>query len=1171
MIFEKNSLIDKSYDILVSHEEISDVCETIKKGFSPIYVSGVSSVHKSVLACVVQNYLDSDDATLIVCENEANARRICDDINMLAGGTYALVYPAKNITLLATEGVSREYEYQRLNVLYTLAMGRCKFVCTSIEALSQATIPKQFLLEKVITLKSGDIIETNSFSHLLVGMGYSRCAKVDGVSQFSIRGSIIDIFPVSESYPIRIELWGDEIDSITYFDVESQRRTDSADMIAIPPASEVLFESKEVFSDKIRSLCKGLRSKKADIIRNKLERDASKVDEGLTLYNIDKYISLAYEGQHYLVDYLPKDSVIMISEYRNCIETSKAVLKQHKDDIDMLYEMGELCKGLSGYIASFEEIMKRVHMSDSSRKLVLLDSFMRQVNEVGFKKLININAYGSSAWGGEMRQLSEDLHSYISKGYAVMLLAGSKKTLPIIANDLQESGIACDVLTENISLMSGRTLVTDGCLSGGFDFPSIKLAFITQAKAMVSKRKLKKKEKGSEILALSDIVSGDLVVHALHGIGKFVGIKKLELEGVTKDYITIQYAGTDVLYVPVTQLDLISRYIGPGGDNNIKLNKLSSNDWQKTRARVRKAVKDMAVELTALYAKRSQTKGFAFSCDDDLQSDFEMRFDYTETDDQLRSIYEIKTDMEKDIPMDRLLCGDVGVGKTEVAFRAACKCMLDGKQCALLCPTTVLAWQHYQSAIKRFEHFPVKIELLSRFRSRKEQLDVIKQLKAGTVDMVIGTHRLVQKDVEFKDLGLAIIDEEQRFGVAHKEKFKKAFTGVDVLMLSATPIPRTLNMAMSGIRDMSVIEEPPIDRYPVQTFVIEHDMGIITQAIAKELKRGGQVYYIHNRIDTIEQCAGNLRSLLPDARIAVAHGQIGEENLSDIWQQLLTRELDILVCTTIIETGVDVPNVNTLIIEDSDKMGLSQLYQLRGRVGRSNRRAYAYFTFKRDKVITEIAAQRLDAIREFTQFGSGFKIAMRDLEIRGAGNILGGQQHGHMDAVGYDMYIRMLNEALAEESGQPIPQKPEDCLIDLQIEAHIPPEYIEDLSGRLEAYRKIAAISTKEDSEDLIDEFIDRYGDPPKSILGLITVSLVRNMAMKVGITEITQRKGKLVIFIKSMDLMQLQALVAVYDDDIKVSSIENKTAIAITIKKGQSIVETMKKAVEVLHSTISG
>ena len=995
----------------------------------------------------------------------------------------------------------------------------------------------------------------------LIAAGYTRCDKVESPSQFSVRGSIADIFPVQEKMPVRMELWDDEIDSFAYFDPETQRRTEQIDELIIPPAGEVLFNSADALVQKINALSAGVRGKRTELVRSNLAKDADNVSNSVSLANIDKYLPLAYDKPALIFDYLKPDSPVLFSEFHSCCEKAKAIQSQFNEDVKILLEEGELCRGLDGYIAEFESI------SETAVKFpcVLMDTFLR-TNDIRCKKLWTMTAYQTAPWGGEIRQLSEDLRSFIDRNYSVIVLAGSEKTLPIIAEDLRNDGIPCDIMTEETTLTKGRVLITTGCLSSGYDYPDIKTALITQAKAMSSKRKLKKKKKGEEIKSLADIAPGDLVVHALHGIGRFEGIRKLELEGITKDYITIKYAGTDVLYVPVTQMDLISRYIGPRDDTGVKLNKLSSNEWQKTRSRVKKAVKDMADELIALYAKRSKTKGFAFSEDNDWQNDFEARFDYTETDDQLRCIEEIKQDMMKPTPMDRLLCGDVGFGKTEVAFRAAFKCMLDGKQCAVLVPTTVLAWQHYQSALKRFEHFPFKIELLSRFRTKKQQEEILKQVALGTVDMVIGTHRLVQKDVKFKDLGLAIIDEEQRFGVAHKERFKEAFTGVDVLTLSATPIPRTLNMAMSGIRDMSVIEEPPVDRYPVQTYVIEHNMGVIIQAINKELRRGGQVYYIHNRVETIDLCAAKIAELIPDARIAVAHGQLSEERLSDIWTELVDHEIDILVCTTIIETGVDVPNVNTLIIEDADNLGLSQLYQLRGRVGRSNRRAFAYFTFRRGKVLTEIASKRLDAIREFTQFGSGFRVAMRDLEIRGAGSILGGRQHGHMEAVGYDMYLQLLNEAIAEETGQTPPRTPEECLIDLQIEAHIPDDYIESLAGRLDAYRKIAAVSTKEESIDLLDEFIDRYGDPPKAIQGLVTVALTRNMAGKAGITEITQRSNTLLIYVKTAGMEQVQALVKAFGGRVSVNGSADKPYIAIKLTKTDRPVEIMQTAVETFY-----
>ena len=641
----------------------------------------------------------------------------------------------------------------------------------------------------------------------------------------------------------------------------------------------------------------------------------------------------------------------------------------------------------------------------------------------------------------------------------------------------------------------------------------------------------------------------------------FDGINKLEVGKITKDYIKIKYAKGDVLYVPVTQLDLVSKYIGPHEDDGrtVKLNKIGGKDWEKTRNKVRAAVKDMADQLIALYSKRQNSPGYAFSPDIDMQSDFERRFEYDETSDQLRAIDEIKGDMEKPYPMDRLLCGDVGFGKTEVALRAAFKCAADGKQCAILVPTTILAYQHYRTILKRFDGFPVEIEMLSRFRTPKEQEKILKNLKRGSLDIIVGTHRLVSKDVKFKDLGLLIVDEEQRFGVAQKEKLKELFPTVDVLTLSATPIPRTLNMAMTGIRDMSVIEEAPQDRYPVQTYVIEHDMGILCEAMEKELRRGGQVYYLHNRVESIESTAAKIKEMMPSARIAVAHGRMGEEELSEIWRDLLEGDIDILVCTTIIETGVDVPNCNTLIIEDADRLGLAQLHQIRGRVGRSTRRASAYFTFKRGKELSEIANRRLSAIREYTEFGSGFKIAMRDLEIRGAGNVLGAQQHGHMEAVGYDMYLQLLGEAVEEEKGEKPISRKKECLIDMQIDAHIPDNYIKSIPQRLAVYRRIADIKNTEDAEDVKDELRDRFGVIPQSVQGLIDVSLLRNTAAAKGIYEIGQKGNSVILYVNDIDTNTVLNLSSMMRGRVSIMDY-GKKHIAVKIADGQSPLDTLKE-----------
>ena len=1138
-------------------ESWKDIEKCIKSKISPVCATGLSHIHKAQFIYSIYN----ESPILVITESEAAAKKLCDDIAVMSGDeNYAVLFPSRELALTKVEGFSREYEHQRISALSKLRRGKSKVAAASIEAVMEPVIPKDVLKNSTIAIKSGAEVNLEELKTKLINMGYIRCDKVEGPSQFSVRGSIADIFPVQSAMPVRMEFWGDDVDSISYFDPETQRRTDSLESIEIAPAVETVTDRLSL-ADKIDSFAKSIKSRKSDIVKARLAEDSELLREGAEVQCIDKYIPLIYDKIPLIFDYF--NGITVFCEYVNAAEHAKGVTAQYNEDCKILLEEGELCKGLEGHYCELSDVLSET----SKGQQIFLSNFIQGLDRVGYKKIISFEALHNAPWGGEMRQLDEDLKSLCERGYRTMLIAGSEKTLPIIRQDLLDDGIKCDIAKEDSQCLPGRVLLMTGSLSGGYEYPENKTAVITQSKAASSKKKKKKHKKGEEIRSLSDITAGDLVVHSMHGIGRFAGIRKLELEGVTKDYITIQYAGKDVLYVPVTQLDMVSRYIGPRDDTGVKLNKLSSSEWQKTRNNVKRAVKDMAHELTALYAKREKSKGFAFLPDDEMQRDFESRFPYTETDDQLQSINEIKEDMERIRPMDRLLCGDVGFGKTEVAFRAAMKCVASGKQCAILAPTTVLAMQHFQTALRRFEHFPVTIELLSRFRTPKQQQEILKKLKKGLIDIIIGTHRLVQKDVEFKSLGLAIIDEEQRFGVAHKEKFKEHFTGVDMLTLSATPIPRTLNMAMSGIRDMSVIDEPPQDRHPVQTYVVEYNPGMLIQAINKELKRGGQVYYIHNRVETISSCAAKLQEWVPDARIAYAHGQMTEEAMSEIWRQLVEHEIDILVCTTIIETGVDVPNVNTLIIEDSDYFGLSQLYQLRGRVGRSNRRAFAYFTFRREKILTEVASKRLNAMREFTQFGSGFRIAMRDLEIRGAGSILGGRQHGHMESVGYDMYIRLLTEAIAEEKGEPV-KKAADCAVDIQIDAHIPENYIESLAQRLDIYKKIAAVQNEEDKMEMIDELIDRYGDPPKSVEGLINASLLRNTAASLGITEIQQRKENMIFYIERPSPEQIDAISSAYKGRVAFNCL-SKPYISVKLDRGQKPERLMESVLSVMKNAM--
>ncbi len=1099
-----------------SLESYGRMIDNIKNGRTPFLCVGLSAIHKANFIYAAQQ--DLNTPLLVLTQDDLAAARLATDLNAMAGSEeFALVFPSRDYSYRQMESVSGEYEQQRLGVLSRILQGEAPVIVASAQAASSRTVSPEALKQATFTISlDPDKNEAGSMEQLvsrLIAAGYVRRPQVDGVSQFAVRGGILDLFPPGETNPVRIEYWGDDIDTITYFELDSQRRTDSLDTLSVSPAGEVLFAEGELI-EKIKLLLDSLgHRKQTAAARETIEKDLEKLETGMELDSLDKYFPLTGKFTS-LLDYF-NHAPVFLSEYIDLKETLRAQWAQYQEDLKILFEEGQLAKGLDSFYLSPEMLEGKLQ----DHQEIYLETFAHG----GFgelKDVINLSPLQNSGWNGDLKLLKSDLDPLMEQGYCCCVFAGTDKAAQNLAADLSRLGLPASYEKDLKAIRYRKVIVLAGTLSTGFEYPEIRFSLTTTARAYSLPTKKPKKRKGEEIRSLSDLSPGDYVVHVTHGIGVFDGLHKLELQGVVKDYIKIKYAGSDILYVPVTQLDLVSKYIGPREDSHVKLNRLHSTEWQKTRQRVKKAVDEMADELIALYAKRMSVKGYAFSPDDELQRDFEDHFEYQETDDQLRCIKEIKEDMEKPVPMERLLCGDVGFGKTEVALRAAFKCVLDGKQCAILCPTTILAWQHYQTLTARMGNYPVNIELLSRFRSPKEQKEIMGKLERGLIDIIVGTHRLISKDIHFKDLGLAIIDEEQRFGVAHKERFKEMLASVDMLTLSATPIPRTLNMAMSGIRDMSVLEEPPQNRHPIQTYVLEHDTGVVIEALRKELRRGGQAYYLHNNTETIDACAGKIQQMIPEARIGIAHGKMSEEALSRVWRQLMEQEIDILVCTTIIETGVDVSNVNTLIIENADRMGLSQLYQLRGRVGRSSRRAYAYFTFQRGKVLTEVATKRLNAIREFTRFGSGFRIALRDLEIRGAGNILGTRQHGHMEAVGYDMYLRLLSEAVAEKRGEePEIKSTAECLVDIQLEAHIPEDYIENLSQRLDIYRKIASVRNEADSSDLIDELIDRFGDPPDAVKGLIDVALLRNTAAQFGFKEITQKGQMLHMIPEKLDV----------------------------------------------------
>ncbi len=1143
--------------ILDKLKDLRDYCElkeAAAKGAFPIVATGLSHIHKALIFSALLHSLGKKG--LIITATEAEASSLREDMESL--GLKSLLYPARDFMFRDISGASHEYEYARLDVLCRMTLGDFDVCISTIDAVLQYTLPPEVLSSRMFNIEDGGEIDIDLLTSRLISAGYRKCEQVEGPGQFAVRGGIIDIFTPGMSLPVRIELWDTEVDSISTFDTINQRRIDKLGAVRISPAREVLFDSEEALLDKLSALCKNLKPGSAAY--KNLEKCIDLISAGAPPSSYDRFILLAYTAPATLLDYLG-DGLIAVSESTNLKERCRTAQWQTEQDTLSLLEEGIIIPGHETFNMAWEDFLRRAEKA----KTIIFDTFSKGRYDINIHSLISFALRQSSPWGGSLDILKEDIAPVIDKGGACVIFAGIEKTASVLADDLRSSGIPAVYIKDPSSAENGLVTVTTGGLSNGFEFADGSFCVITRGKYSENRRILKKKSKNAkDVSSLEEIARGDYIVHAAHGIGIYDGVEKKTAGGVTKDYIKIKYAKGDMLYVPVTQLDLVSKYIGPREDGSVKLHRLGGTEWAKTKRRVKSAVKDLAKQLTKLYAQRMNVKGFAFSEDSDLQNDFERRFEFEETDDQLRSISEIKQDMEKPSPMDRLLCGDVGFGKTEVALRAAFKCTLDSKQCAILVPTTILALQHYQTITRRMQGMPVNIELLSRFRSPKQQKDIIKRIKSGEVDIVVGTHRMVSKDVVFKDLGLLIVDEEQRFGVAQKEKLKENFPSVDVLTLSATPIPRTLNMAMSGLRDMSVIEEAPQDRHPVQTYVLEYDFGILLDAIRRELRRGGQVYYIHNRIDSIEKVAVRLSSQLDGARVAAAHGRMSEDELSEIWRRLIDHEIDVLVCTTIIETGVDVPNVNTLIIEDADHMGLSQLHQLRGRVGRSSRRAYSYLTFRRGKALSEISHKRLEAIREYTEFGSGFKIAMRDLEIRGAGNILGGEQHGHMESVGYDMYIKLLSDAIAEEKGGPAVLENE-CTVDLQIQAHIPEDYISSHSQRLSMYRRIAEIRTREDAEDVIDEMIDRFGDPPQSAKGLIDIALLRSRASQFGITEIVQKGDSMLFYPAVFDMEKASLLVSSMRRRVMVSA-GQKPYISVKTD-GHTPLDTIGEVLDILSS----
>ncbi len=1101
----------KEYDAIRDH---------VLERTSPIEVTGLSPIHRAHLTAALSRELRRQP--VVLCADDVACGRFARDLESLLG-QHVEVLPYRDFVFHEVESSSREYEHRRISVLHDLKEGNCPVVL-SVPALLAGTIPPQVLEQVTFSIRCGEEYELEQLTARLVRAGYRRCVQVEGPGQFALRGGLLDIFAPGERNPVRIEFFGDEVDTMAYFDIGSQRRGRLLESLTCLPNREVLADMAEGGVDGLVKKLKKLvasRAKKHPDLDQTLRRDVERLEQDSGFASIDRYLPLIYPGGETAADYIPEDALVFWEDMRAIREAVRVYSVRLREDTMALVERGELY----GKIGSFAGDWNRVLDALSDRPMLYLESFLTSVNECPPRALVDVTAKQLSAYGGNVETAASDIRSYQAMGYRVAVLCSSDTRCRTMCDMLEEQGITAAV-TQDIPT-EGAVHIIEGSLSTGFEFPTVKLAVLTEGQVLTAARRKSKRRKSNRdhVKSYTDLVPGDLVVHEHHGIGRFVGMERVKVDGHDADFVKIAFAGTDFLYVPATSLDLISKYIGSGGEeSHVRLNKLGGTEWQKARYKAKAAAKELAGSLIQLYAERERQTGFAFPEDDEFQRDFEASFEYEETEDQLRCAEEIKADMQAVRPMDRLLCGDVGFGKTEVAMRAAMKCVLGGKQAAILVPTTVLARQHYLTAVQRFSGWPVKIEMLSRFKTAKEQKIIMERVKNGDVDLLIGTHKLFNKGLTFRDLGLLIVDEEQRFGVTHKEKLKEISRQVDVLTLSATPIPRTLNMALSGIRDMSVLEEPPHDRHPVQTYVMEYDEGVLIDAMRRELYRGGQSYYLHNRVETIERTVSDLQKQLPDAEIAVAHGKMSQRELNKVMTRMSDGEIDILVCTTIIETGIDIPNVNTLIIEDADHMGLSQLHQLRGRVGRSARHAFAYFTFRRGKSLSELSQKRLNAVREFAEFGSGFKIAMRDLEIRGAGNVLGPEQSGHLMTVGYDLYLKLLEEAVLEEKGE-TPKQRVECAASLMVSANLPESYIADDGQRVDLYRRIAMIHTEDDRTDMLDEMIDRWGDPPACAAALCDIALLRYQASEQGITEIKQTETHLNLFWDKADFCRLSML----------------------------------------------
>lgn len=1162
--------------LLKTTEEILEyrkLLEDIKRGKSHLFAYGISDSQRAYLIAALKK--QSAPQVLVVTADSLEAKKLADDLSYFLGPQEVAFFPASSVLPYETAARSLEFTAQRLSVMESLLLKKPIVVVAPIQALLSKLVAPKIVKKFTIQFQVGESVPLDDVISKLSAMGYERVELIEGRGQFAVRGGILDVYPLTSEYPYRLEFFDEEVDSIRRFLIEDQRSIDKLDKIFVGPAREVVYDEETAktaalaIADELKqrqSVLKSLGSEElAQHLTEKVEAHIEKLSNGLFFEAAELYVSHLYPDLCNIIDYFENRFISVLVEPGRIKEAQKNAAFEVEETYKGLLETGEILPSQASIYYSPFEILEDL----KSGKIIYFSTLPKTYPEFEPSGLYSFQFRSTTPVYGKLDLLVEEISRLKRRDYKIVLLSGTKERGEHLLKNLRERGIEASFLEDDNTIQPGQVVITPGSIEHGFENPEIKFVIFSDTEIFGRPKKKqtqpRAKAKSKKITDYQELRPGDYVVHVSHGIGKYLGVESLEVGGHIKDYFALMYAGGDKLYVPTNQVDLIQKYISPG-DSPVKLHKLGGSEWNKTKSKAKASVKQMAEELIKLYAARESIRGFAFSSDTPWQEEFQDMFPYEETPDQLAAIEEVKKDMESPRPMDRLLCGDVGYGKTEVAMRAAFKAVMDNKQVAVLVPTTVLVQQHFRTFSERFKPFPVNVESISRFKTAAQQKEIIGKLKTGEIDIIIGTHRLLQKDVKFKDLGLLIIDEEQRFGVAHKEKIKQLKKNIDVLTLTATPIPRTLHMAMSGVRDMSIIETPPENRFPIQTYVVEHNESLIRDAIIRELSRGGQVYYVYNRVQTIHEEAQKLKQLVPEARIAVAHGQMNENELEEVMLEFYNHEYDVLVCTTIIETGLDIPNVNTLIVTSADRMGLSQLYQLRGRVGRSNKQAFAYFTYKKDKVLSETAEKRLAAIREFTEFGSGLKIALKDLEIRGAGNILGAEQHGHMMAVGYDLYTKLLAEAVKELKGE----KQEEELrpvLELDISAYISDEYISNEALKMEIYRRIASVDSVEEADDLEDEVEDRFGDIPEPTRNLIMISRIRALAAKIGIESIIQKGDVINMKFHERSKLTPQLLVAIkttLDRQIKIIG-TNSPIIAVKTRgnKGIKLLFRLQKILE--------